>query len=69
MKVGHRTDGNDRVRMRCTRIRDDRRDKTVVEFAKIFRKKCTDKGMVGAVVRYKVSVQRVEVGKGDREFR
>ena len=40
----------------------------MAEFAKIFRKKCTEKGMVVAVVRYKVSVRRVDVGKADREF-
>lgn len=34
-----------------------------------FRKKCTDKGIIVAVVRYKVSVQQVEIGKADREFR
>lgn len=32
--------------------------------------KCTEKGIIAAVVvRYKVSVQQVEVGKADREFR
>ena len=30
--------------------------------------KCTEKAMVVAVVRYKASVQRVDVGKADREF-
>ena len=38
MKDGQETDGDDRARIRCTWIRYGRRDKTVAEFAKIFRK-------------------------------
>lgn len=41
----------------------------VAEFAKDIPEKCTDKGVIAAVVRYKVSVQQVEIGKADREFR
>lgn len=55
-RAGQRTDGNDRAKIRCTWIRHDRRDRMVAEFAKNIPEKCTDKGMVAAVVRYKVSV-------------
>ena len=44
IKVGQRTDSDDRVRIRCTWIRYDRRDETVAEFAKIFRKNAETRG-------------------------
>ena len=43
-EVVGRTDRNDRARRRCTWIRYGRRDKTVAEFAKIFRKNAQTRG-------------------------